>query len=242
MAGDNEAASYASAAALGYLGNIDASFVAQFLRLGLTRGTVLDIGTGPGLIPLKILEHCPTLRFVVTDLSDAMLALARQNAAAHPCGAAVQIEKADAKRLPYADASFDAVISNSVLHHLSDPAAYLREIARVVKPDGVLLVRDIRRPAGWLLPLWWRWFGRHYRGQMLQSYKDSLRAAYTKTELARLLAQSPLRAGTVFTWRLTHLGIARGCLPKGENSFAANECIISPIPTDAPTTGAPTYP
>ncbi|MCX7003557.1 MAG: class I SAM-dependent methyltransferase [bacterium] len=218
MADETEAASYASAAALGYLGNIDASFVAQFLRLGLTRGTVLDIGTGPGLIPLKILEQCPTLRFVATDLSDAMLALAQQNADAHPHGAAVQVEKADAKQLPYANASFDAVISNSVLHHLPDPAAYLREIARVVKPDGVVLVRDIRRPAGWLLPWWWRWFGRHYRGQMLQSYQDSLRAAYTKAELARLLAQSPLRACGVFAWRLTHIGIRRGFSRAGRNN------------------------
>jgi ubiquinone/menaquinone biosynthesis C-methylase UbiE len=210
MAGDDEAGSYTDAAAQRYLARIDASFVTQFLRLGLTRGTVLDIGTGPALIPLKILAQCPTLRFVVTDLSDAMLALARHNVETHPHGAMVQVEKADAKHLPYADASFDAVISNSVLHHLPDPAQYLREIARVLKPNGVLLVRDIRRPPGWLYGAWWRWFGRHYQGQMLRSYKDSLRAAYTRRELAILLAQSPLRACRVFRWRLTHIGIRRG--------------------------------
>lgn len=208
MDSDLEAASYASAAAHAYLSRIDDSFVAHFLRLGVRAGAVLDLGCGPGDILLKLASRLPQLSFVGVDLSDAMLAVARSR----PAAAALpnlRFERADAKSLPYHDAAFTAVISNSLIHHLSDPVPFFNEVARVVAPRGAVLLRDIRRPPGLLFPLWWRWFGRHYSGQMLRSYQDSLRAAFTPRELAAALRASHLRGCRLFRYHLTHIGIVR---------------------------------
>ncbi len=208
MNSECEASSYASAAAHAYLSRIDESFVEHFARLGVRTGTVLDIGCGPGEIVLKLAARLPHVTFIGADLSDAMLELARQRAATAAC-ANVRFECADAKAIPYPTGQFDAVISNSLLHHLEDPLPFLNEAARVVKPGGAVLLRDIRRPPGPLYPLWWRWFGRHYGGQMLRSYQDSLRAAFTPHELAALLRASALHECHIFRHALTHIGIER---------------------------------
>jgi len=211
MAGAEEAAAYAGAAAMRYLSRIDDSFVRQCLAAGIRHGHVLDVGTGPGVIPLKLLACRPALRVTAVDLSDSMLALARENAAVHPCGARVRFARGDAKELPYADGSFDAVISNSLLHHLRNPLPFLDAVARVVKPGGAIVMRDIRRPPSGLYWAWWRWFGRYYHGQMLASYQASLRAAFTARELRTLIVQSHLRACRVVHGGLTHISIVRAC-------------------------------
>jgi len=212
MASDLEAASYASAAAQAYLSRIDDSFVDHFLRLGVPAGSVLDVGCGPGDILIKLAARLPHLSFLGVDLSHAMLALARARAAAAALPN-LRFEYADAKSLPYSHTSFAAVISNSLIHHLTDPVPFLNEVARVVSPAGAVLLRDIRRPPSFLFPLWCRWFGRHYSGQMLRSYHASLRAAFTPRELAAALHASRLHACRIFRHHLTHIGIVRPASP-----------------------------
>ncbi|MCX7846730.1 MAG: class I SAM-dependent methyltransferase, partial [bacterium] len=145
MDSELEATSYASAAAQAYLSRIDDSFVTHFLRLGVTSGTVLDVGCGPGAITIKLAHHLPYLSFVGVDLSDAMLNLAYANAQALHLPN-LRFERADAKSLPYPDAAFAAVVSNSLIHHLSDPVPFFNEAARVATPNAAILFRDIRRP------------------------------------------------------------------------------------------------
>src|SRR6267378_2946362 len=64
------------------------------------------------------------------DFAAAMIGLAR---AAHP---AIRFEEGDAEALPFADASFDAVISNFGIHHLPDPVQAPSEARRILRPDG----------------------------------------------------------------------------------------------------------
>jgi ubiquinone/menaquinone biosynthesis C-methylase UbiE len=52
----------------------------------------------------------------------------------------------DAKRLPFADAMFDVVMSNSIVHHISEPIHVLGEAIRVARPGGLLFFRDLLRP------------------------------------------------------------------------------------------------
>ena len=209
MAGEDEASSYASAAALAYLGKIDDSFVDHFYQLGTSAGRVLDVGTGPGVIPIKIARRSSDLEVVGIDLSEAMLDLARNSLKDESSDLTVSFEIGNASHLEYDDTSFDAVISNSVLHHLEDPVPALNEMARVVKPGGAVLIRDIRRPPGTVYPLWAAFFGRYYEGTMLRSYKDSLKAAFTRTELVHLVQTSNLDQCKVFRHGLTHIGIER---------------------------------
>ena len=58
----------------------------------------------------------------------------------------IALEQVDAKRLPYADGQFAAIISNSIVHHIPEPAAALAEACRVVRSGGLVFVRDLLRP------------------------------------------------------------------------------------------------
>jgi len=209
MDGAEEATSYASAAARRYLSRIDDSFVDHFFRLGVRSGRVLDVGTGPGVIPIKIGRLSTAFEIVGVDLSPAMLELARENLSREQSDLAVRFEIGDAAHLDFAADSFDVVISNSLLHHLDDPGPALDEMARVAKPDGPILIRDIRRPPGVLYSVWVRFFGRHYDGSMLTSYKNSLKAAFTYRELVAVMRNSTLDRCRVFRHALTHIGIVR---------------------------------
>lgn len=92
---------------------------------------VLDIGAGPGRHYERLMRDKPHLRYYALDLSPQMLLC-------HP-GDAGRLACADAMRLPYADDSFDVVMANDMLYHLADLDGGLREIKRVMKPDGRLL-------------------------------------------------------------------------------------------------------
>ncbi|HEY1959787.1 MAG TPA: class I SAM-dependent methyltransferase [Polyangiaceae bacterium] len=104
----------------------------------------LDVGTGTALIPIAMCERAPDVRFVAVDLAEHMLALAKRNVARAGLGARIELQRVDAKRLPFADGAFETVVSNSIVHHVPDPAHALGEMNRVAR--RVLFVRDLFRP------------------------------------------------------------------------------------------------
>jgi ubiquinone/menaquinone biosynthesis C-methylase UbiE len=216
MDDEGEVEAYSSAAAQSYLEGIDRSFVEHVARLYGQRqpsGRALDVGCGPGQITIMLAKRWPAVRWLGLDAAPAMLAQGRKDAAAAGVASidfqAFRVGPEGDGRLPYDDASFDLVVCNSVLHHLADPLQSLDEMARVLKPGGAFLLRDLARPAAPLYALHVRVFGRHYEGEMLRLYRASVRAAYTVDELEGMLRQSRL-AGTaarVFRRGWTHLGI-----------------------------------
>ena len=123
----------------------NAAFVARLVELG-AHGRMLDIGTGPGHIPLLVCDTIEGARVVGLDAAETMLVHARRHLAGSPHGERVDYVRGDAKALELEDASFDTVYSNTILHHIPDPAPFLAEARRVLRPGGVLLVRDLYRP------------------------------------------------------------------------------------------------
>ena len=123
----------------------NASFVGRLVELG-AGGRTLDIGTGPGHIPLLVCEKIPGATVVGIDLAARMLEIAERHRAASPHADRVELRQADAKGLDFPDASFDTVYSNTILHHIPDPLPFLREARRVLAPGGALLIRDLFRP------------------------------------------------------------------------------------------------
>lgn len=121
------------------------AFIERLVSLGV-HGRALDIGTGPGHIPLLLAERLPDVSVVGIDLSEHMLRRAEQHRMRSPHAARLEFRLADAKTLPFADESFDAVFSNTILHHVSDPRRYLSEAWRVLRPGGTFLIRDLFRP------------------------------------------------------------------------------------------------
>jgi ubiquinone/menaquinone biosynthesis C-methylase UbiE len=104
---------------------------------------LLDIGTGPGWLLVKLHRLCPETRFAAVDISSAMIARARENLAKAGCDGRIEIHEAGAHALPFADGSFDTVTSTISLHHWKDPEVGLNEIHRVLRPGGTGLVYDV---------------------------------------------------------------------------------------------------
>lgn len=121
------------------------AFVLRLLDLG-ARGHVLDVGCGPGHIALLLATARADLEVTGVDLSTHMLRIAEEHRAVSAHAARVRFRLGDAKRLPFADASFDVVCSNTILHHIPDPVPFLRECGRVLRAGGAFLVRDLFRP------------------------------------------------------------------------------------------------
>ena len=119
---------------------VDAIEHAVLDAVGDRPGRLLDIGTGTG----RLLERlAPRVDHGVgIDASRAMLALARSRLSKSEL-AHCAVRQADMYRLPMADGTFDTAILQMVLHYAEDPAAALTEAARVLRPDGQVLVVDL---------------------------------------------------------------------------------------------------
>ncbi len=107
------------------------------------RERVLDLGCGPGHAAAAFAPHAAEV--VGLDLTEAMLAEARRLASLRGM-ANLRFERGDAARLPFAAGSFERVTSRLSAHHYADPAAVLREVARVLAPGGCFLLVDTVAP------------------------------------------------------------------------------------------------
>jgi ubiquinone/menaquinone biosynthesis C-methylase UbiE len=105
-------------------------------------GTVLDVGTGPGVLLVELARHRPDLRLTGVDLSSDMAAAAERNLSEF--GARASTRVGDVKDLPFPDQSFDLIVSSFSLHHWDDLDAAVAELARVLRPGGSLYVYDFR--------------------------------------------------------------------------------------------------
>ena len=106
--------------------------VARLIRPG---DTVLECACGTGTITAAIAPACA--RVVATDYSEGMLKQARKKLARHPN---VVVEQADITHLRYADDSFDVVVAANVIHLLPEPGDALKELKRVTRPGGTIIV------------------------------------------------------------------------------------------------------
>ena len=104
---------------------------------------VLEVGSGSGVFLSPLSDAVgPGGRVVGIDHAPAFVAEARGRVAAAGLGASVEVEEGDAYHLPFPDASFDAAHCERVLMHLDDPTAALREMRRVVRPGGRVVVAE----------------------------------------------------------------------------------------------------
>lgn len=179
-------------------------FAEQFLAV-LDRGSsvstagtsirVLDVGTGTAQIPLEICRGRHGLTITAIDAAANMLQLAQRNVIRAGMEGRIRLDHVDAKGLPYTDGEFDAVISNSIVHHIPQPIAVLREMARVLKLGGILFVRDLLRPADSgtvdrIVNQYAQGANEHQR----LMFRNSLHAALTIDELKSLLREIGLPA------------------------------------------------
>lgn len=114
------------------------SFLKDWAEI-LSPDTVLDVACGTGEFEQLLLSENPTQEIVGVDISEKMLEIAK-----HKCSiySQVSFQTASALALPFASNSFDVVISANSFHYFDDPLAALREMKRVLKPEGKVVILD----------------------------------------------------------------------------------------------------
>lgn len=119
-----------------------ARIAADVAALRLPDGAhVLDVGTGPGRLPVEIARHSPQVWVTGLDVSPRMVEAAK--AAIEP-GQQVIAEVGDVARLPYKNGSVDLIVSTLSQHHWPDRAAAIAELSRVLAPGGRIWIYDLR--------------------------------------------------------------------------------------------------
>jgi ubiquinone/menaquinone biosynthesis C-methylase UbiE len=121
------------------------SGVAEEIVSGFKEGSLLDLGTGPGYLPIEIVKRSPSIRCDGIDLSGRLIKMARVNARKSGVAGRLNFEVGNAANLRFQDESYDRVISTGMLHMLKDPIKVLGECYRVLKPGGEAWIYDPAR-------------------------------------------------------------------------------------------------
>ncbi len=165
-------------------------FVTDLLHLQPNLQSLLDVGTGTGQIPIELCSRLPSVQVIAIDMAEHMLRLGQENVDRAGFRDRILLKWCDAKRMPFAAQNFDGVISNSIVHHVPEPFTVLVEMARVVKPGGLLFVRDLLRPSdeGELRQIVQSYAGDANAHQQ-KMFSDSLHAALTLEEIRALVSR-----------------------------------------------------
>ena len=116
---------------------------------------VLDVAAGTGLVTAEIIRRYGC-RVVAVDQSEEMLSRARRKQQRDPrLAGSVEVVRAEAERLPFADGEFDALTVGYLFRYVDDTAATVHELARVVRPGGTIASVEFYVPTRpWLRSLW----------------------------------------------------------------------------------------
>lgn len=169
----------------------DALFRAEILARLRPHFVILDLGAGAGIVrEMDLRGHAA--RICGVDLDPRV----RENPFLH------EGQVADCARLPYPDAAFDLVFADNLFEHLRDPAAVLREVARVLRPGGVFLFKTPNRrhympQIARLTPLWFhRWVNRR-RGRHDADTFPTLYRINTPADVHRYAEQAGLQVSSI---------------------------------------------
>lgn len=168
---------------------------ASIIKSGITGGTALEVGPGPGYLGLEWLKKTSGTSLKGLEISPEMIKVAERNAAEYGFEGRASYVLGDASVMPFEDGAFDAVFSNGSLHEWADPEAVLSEVFRVLKPGGRYFVSDLRRDTNPLILLVMKAMTKPR--EIRPGLKTSINAAYTRDELLALISMTALDGGGV---------------------------------------------
>ncbi len=173
-------------------------FVDEFLAVAGPAREILDLGTGTAQIPIELCHRCDDCRVMAVDASVSMLDIARGNIDVAGVLDRIQLQQVDAKAMEFSDAMFDAVMSNSIIHHIPEPKVCLQEAIRVTRPGGTLFFRDLLRPSSTaeLQSLVNRYTGDEIEHAQ-RMFGESLHAALSLEEIRNLVESMGFKPETV---------------------------------------------
>ncbi|MFH1123633.1 MAG: class I SAM-dependent methyltransferase, partial [Pseudomonadota bacterium] len=168
--------------------------VVSFLRAG----RILDLGTGPGYLPVEIAKRAPSLKVDGIDLSPSLIRMAQKNASKAGVEDRVRFEVGDASHLKCREEAYDMVISTGMLHMLKDPAKVLKECYRVLRPGREAWIFDPARISSQVNVKKWRASLTVHEKAARLLFRLYARIhpsrTYEREELAALVAETPFNA------------------------------------------------
>jgi ubiquinone/menaquinone biosynthesis C-methylase UbiE len=120
-----------------YYREVAAEIVSRFKQ-----GLMLDLGTGPGYLPIEILKKSSDIKIVGIDLSHRLIQMARENARRAGFADRLDFQVGNSAKLRFDDASFDMVLSTGMLHSLKKPLRVFKDIYRVLKKGAEAWIYD----------------------------------------------------------------------------------------------------
>lgn len=189
-------------------------FVSDFLRVWNGKSPILDVGTGTAQIPIEFCNQSPEGSIIAVDLAEHMLRVGRENV--HRAGFEwrIELQKVNGREMSFVSRSFQAVMSNSIIHHIPNPLDCFAEIIRVAATGATIFVRDLMRP-GDLATL--QHLVQTYAGDanphQQKMFAESLHAALTLDEVRGIVKRFGFDAETVqatsdrhWTWAVAEKG------------------------------------
>jgi len=156
-------------------------------------GQAIDLGCGPADIPIRFVSAYPNCRLDAIDGAQAMLNLASAAIEDKQLGKQISLHCKYLPALDLASGHYDAVLSNSLLHHLNNPADLWLSIAHCARPGASILVMDLLRPqdeisVDELVAL----YADDAPEVLRMDFRNSLFAAYSLQEITQQLANAGL--------------------------------------------------
>ena len=153
---------------------------------GFRRGRIIDVGCGSGGTAIALAKNLPDSEVFGIDLSGPLLRIANQTAHTAAGGTRLTFEMADVHNIPYDDHYFDVVLNLNMVHLVENPVQMLNEMERILVPNGVLFIADLRRS----------WLG---------LIEKEIKSALTLQEARELFGRSEVREGifssSILWWR-----------------------------------------
>jgi ubiquinone/menaquinone biosynthesis C-methylase UbiE len=170
---------------------------------------IFDAGTGTAQIPIQLLQWGLKAQVLAADAAASMLQLARSNIVSAGLTDAIHPIQRDCKALPDRSDWFDVVMSNSLLHHIPEPVDALQECWRILRPGGLLFVRDLQRPSTAAdVERLVITYAAEANPHQQQLFRASLHAALTLDEVQALLTDIGVTASAVASTSDRHWTIA----------------------------------
>jgi ubiquinone/menaquinone biosynthesis C-methylase UbiE len=160
-------------------------FAKLLKKSGFVNGTILDVGCGFAAVPIEIAKTFPEAKITGIDLGEPLLDIGQSLIDKEGLENQINILKGDAQNLQFENERFDVVINTFLAHIVENPVLMLNEIERVTKPEGTILITDLRRG-------------------VLAYLIKKFRTAHTKEEASHIIKKSNIRKGKlssgVFWW------------------------------------------
>jgi ubiquinone/menaquinone biosynthesis C-methylase UbiE len=156
-------------------------------------GRMADLGCGPGDIAIRMAEALPGWHITALDAGENMLKRARERLAGEGVAARIELRQSYLPDTSLEARAWDAVISNSLLHHLPDPQVLWRSVRQLGAPGAAVQVMDLIRPESEMAA--WRLVDLYADGApdvLREDFYNSLLAAYTPVEVSAQLIEAGL--------------------------------------------------